>query len=132
MKKMFSHRLGRFSRHGLQWPHQRDGLTATRSPTFTTGRGARDLDDLARDLVAKHQRRGHDEIAGAGMAVVMHVGAANAAGAETNAHHARGQRIERPLDHAQIFRAEQRCGQSHRCHFDSPMYFGSQSVSSGM
>ncbi len=41
-------------------------------------------------------------------------------------------RIERPLDHAQIFRAEQRCSQSHRCHFESPMYFGSQSVSSGM
>ena len=37
MKKMFSQRLGRFSRQGLQWPHQRDGLTATRSPTFTPG-----------------------------------------------------------------------------------------------
>ena len=52
------------------------------------GRGACDLDHLARDLVAEHERRGHDEIAGAGMAIVMHVGAANAAGAEANAHHA--------------------------------------------
>ena len=40
--------------------------------------------------------------------------------------------IERPLDHPQIFRAEQRCGQSHRCHFASPIYFGNQSVRSGM
>ena len=52
------------------------------------GCGAGDLDDFARDLVAEHQRRGHDEIAGAGVAIVMHVGAANAAGAETDAHHA--------------------------------------------
>jgi hypothetical protein len=37
MKKMFSQRLGRFSRQGLQWPHQRDGLTATRSPIFSPG-----------------------------------------------------------------------------------------------
>ena len=96
------------------------------------GRCACDLGHLARDLVAKHQRRGHDEIPGAGMAIVMHVGAANAAGAETDAHHAGRQWIERPLDHAQIFRAEQRCSQSHRCHFESPMYFGSQSVNSGM
>ena len=96
------------------------------------GRCACDLDHLARDLVAEHQRRGHDEIAGAGVAVIMHVGAANAAGAEADAHHAGRERIERPLDHAQVFRAEQRCSQSHRCHFESPIYFGSQSVSSGM
>jgi hypothetical protein len=47
-----------------------------------------DLDDLARDLVTEHQRRGYDEVAGTGVAVVMHVGAADAAGAETNSHHA--------------------------------------------
>ena len=132
MKKMFSQRLARSSRHGLQWPHQRDGLTGDTVADLHARRGACDLDDLAGDLVAEHQRRGHDEIAGAGVAVVMHVGAANAAGAETDTHHARDKRIERPLDHAQIFRAEQGCGQSHRRHFESPMYFGSQSVSSGM
>ena len=88
MKKMFSHRLGRPSRHGLQWPHQRDGLSGDAVADLHAGRGARDLDHLARDLVAEHQRRGHDEIAGAGMAVVMHVGAADAAGAETDPHHA--------------------------------------------
>jgi hypothetical protein len=37
MKKMFSHRLSRPSRHGVQRPHQRDGLTATRSPDFRPG-----------------------------------------------------------------------------------------------
>jgi hypothetical protein len=39
MKKMFSQRFARFSRQALQWPHQRDGLTATRSPTFRPGAG---------------------------------------------------------------------------------------------
>ena len=93
---------------------------------------ASDLDHLARDLMTEYQRRRHHKISGAGMAIIMHVGPANAAGAETDSHHAGGEGIERPLDHPQIFRAEQRCGQSHRCHFASPIYFGNQSVRSGM
>ena len=30
-------------------------------------------------------------------------------------------RIERPLDHAQVLGAEQRCGKTRLCHFASPM-----------
>ncbi len=55
---------------------------------FQAWRCACDLDDLARDLVAEYERRGDDEISGAGVAVIMHVRTANAAGAEANAHHA--------------------------------------------
>jgi hypothetical protein len=95
-------------------------------------RGPSDLDHLARDLMTEHQRRRHDKISGAGMAIIMHVGPANAAGAETDSHHAGCERIKWPLNHAQIFRAEQCCGEGHRCHFASPIYFGNQSVRSGM
>ena len=129
---MFSHRLSLPSRHRVQRPHQRDGLTATRSPILSPAALPAISIDLAGDFVAEHQRRRHHEIPGAGMAEVMHVRAANAAGAEADAHHARREAVERPLDHAQVFRAEQSCSQSHRCHFASPIYFGNHSVSSGM
>ena len=74
---------------------------------------------------------GH-EIAGPGMAEIVHVRAADAAGAEADAHHACGQLVERMLDHAQIFRSKQGRGESSGGHLESPMYFGSQRVSSGM
>ncbi|MGY3104994.1 hypothetical protein ACVWW7_001621 [Bradyrhizobium sp. LM6.9] len=95
-------------------------------------RGARDLHDLAGDLVAEHQRRLHHEIAGPGMTEIMHVRATDAAGAEADAHHAISELVERMLDHAQIFGSEQGCGERSGCHLESPMYFGSQRVNSGM
>ena len=133
MKKMFSQRLGRPSRHGVQWPHQRDGLTATRSPTFSAGRGAGDLDDLAGDLVAEHQRRGHDEIAGAGVA-------------DSNACRSRKCRRRRngsrtmPEASGSSGRSTMRrssgpnsvAAKAIDVILTSPMYFGSQSVSAGM
>ena len=94
---MFSQRLARPSRQRAQCPHQRDGLTATWSPTVSPGAVAVDLDDLAGDLVAEDQRRGDDEIAGPRMAEIVQVGAADAAGAEAHAHHARRERPERVL-----------------------------------
>ncbi|MGY4379058.1 hypothetical protein ACVWZ3_006697 [Bradyrhizobium sp. i1.3.6] len=94
--------------------------------------GTCDLHDFARDLVTEHERRLHDEIAGPGMTEIMHVGAADAAGAEADAHHAISELVERMLDHAQIFGAEQGCGESGGGHLESPMYLGSQRVSSGM
>src|SRR5205085_9639201 len=66
------------------------------------GCGSRDLYDFAGDLMAEYQRRLHHEIAGPGMAEIVHVRAADAAGAEADAHHACGQLVERMLDHAQI------------------------------
>ena len=99
---------------------------------FQVGSGARDLHDLTGDLVTEHERRLHHEVAGPGVAEVMHVRAADAAGTEADAHHAVGQLVERMLDHAQIFGAEQGCGERGRGHLESPIYFGSQRVSSGM
>src|SRR5438552_1392666 len=91
-----------------------------------------DLHDLAGDLMAEHQRRLHHEIAGPGMAEIVHVRAADAAGAEADAHHAFSELVERMLDHAQIFRSKQGRGESSGGHLESPMYSGSQRVSSGM
>ncbi|MEY9426664.1 hypothetical protein ABH975_001979 [Bradyrhizobium ottawaense] len=96
------------------------------------GSGAGDLHDFARYLVAEHQWRLHHEIASPGMAEIVHVRTADAAGAEADAHHAVCELVERMLDHAQIFGTEQGCGESGGGHLESPMYFGSQRVSSGM
>jgi hypothetical protein len=51
-----------------------------------------DLDDFAGDLVAENQRRGNDEIAGARMAKIVQVGAADTTRAEAHPHHARRER----------------------------------------
>src|SRR5437763_17193022 len=85
--------------------------------------GSRDLHHLAGNLMAEHQRRLHHEIAGPGMTEVMHVRAADAAGAEADAHHAGCEFFERMLDHAQIFGAEQGSGESCGGHFESPMFW---------
>ena len=92
----------------------------------------RDLDDLARDLVAERQGRLHDEIAGPAVPEVVHVGAADPAGAELHAHHPGGERRRRRLDHAQVFGPEQRRRKDGLAHFVTPIVRGSQSVSSGM
>ena len=95
------------------------------------GAPAVDLDDLAGDLVAKHQRRGDDEVAGPRMAEIVQVGAADAAGAEADAHHAGRERPERAFDHAQVLRPEQRRGECSIGHRISPICVGSQSVIAG-
>ena len=82
--------------------------------------------------MAQHQRRLHHEVTGAGMAEIVHVRAADAAGTEADADHALAKLVERMLDHAQVFGAEQGRGESGRGHLESPMYFGSQRVRSGM
>ena len=129
---MFSQRLARPSTQRAQCPHQREGLTATWSPTLRPGRRAADLDDLARNLVAEDQRRGDDEIAGPCMAEIVQVGAADAACAEAYPHHSRRERPERMLRDAQILGAEQRRGDCAAGHRISPICVGSHSVMAGM
>ena len=71
-----------------QWPHQRDGLTATRSPTVTpapspaisTTSPAISWPSTSGEVTTKSPVRA--------WRIIMHVGAADAAGAEAQAHHA--------------------------------------------
>ena len=70
---MFSHRFSRPSRQRVHWPHQRDGLTATRVSDAEAGDAGAEFHDFASYLVAQDQRRGHDEVARARVPEVVHV-----------------------------------------------------------
>ena len=75
--------------------------------------------DRARHFVAEGQRRRHHEIARAGMAKVVHVGTADAAGSEGNAHHAGRDRLQRLVYETQVFRCKDlggACGGAHAFH----------------
>ena len=64
----------------------------------------------------QYQRRSDDKIAGAGVAKIVHVRAANPGSTEGDAHHAFGQRPKWLLHNAQILRPEQsgcECNLSH-------------------
>src|SRR6187551_130727 len=105
---MFSHRFSRPSRQRVQWPHQRDGLTATWSPILrpvtpepnSTISPATSWPSTSGEVTTKSR-----------VPEVVHVGAADAAGAEPDADHAGFQGPELAFDHPQVFRPEKRCGQ---------------------
>ena len=100
--------------------HQRDGLTATRSPTASpvTLLPTPTISPASR---GRDQRRGNDEIAGPGVAEIMRIQTADPTRAKPAPNHVGFEFAKFHIDDAQIFRAEESCSDAFGTHLTDPV-----------